>query len=247
MNLSTFVRKIRYRVLPNLKYLPQSRFRHCQCCLKPSLIISFSNSEEFKLCIRCRANLRYEMLAMMLRKHCPDLGALSDKVIVELDPNSPLPMQFEGGINYIKTYYSTSVPVGFVNADGLRCEDLMQTSFDDASVDVIISSDVLEHVPDIEAAFKETKRILKPGGFHIFTVPPRSKTTKRAEIVEGKTKLLMEPDYHSDPLNPKGILAYWDFGVDAIELFSKSGLDVSIIDGPKGKSGRLVWMAKKTI
>ncbi len=55
----------------------------------------------------------------------------------------------------------------------------------------------------------------------------------------------MEPDYHSDPLNPKGILAYWDFGIDAIELFSKSGLDVSIIDGPKGKSGRLVWMARK--
>ena len=75
--------------------------------------------------------------------------------------------------NYIKTYYSTSVPVGFINADGLRCENIKQTSFDDTSVDVMISSDVLEHVPDIEAAFIETKRILKLSGFQIFTVPPR--------------------------------------------------------------------------
>lgn len=242
MNFYTFANKIRYRVLPNLKYLPQSSFRRCQCCLKPSLIISFSDGEEFKLCIRCRANLRYEMLAMMFRKYCSDL---SSKVIVELDHNSPLSKQFMGSNNYIKTYYSASTSVGFVNGAGLRCEDITQTSFNDSSVDVIISSDVLEHVSNIETAFKETKRILKNGGFHIFTVPPRPKTIKRAEFVEGKTRLFMEPDYHSDPLNPEGILAYWDFGVDAIELFSKSGLDVSIIDGPKGKDGRLVWMAKK--
>jgi hypothetical protein len=46
-------------------------------------------------------------------------------------------------------------------------------------------------------------------------------------------------------LYPKGILAFWDFGTDATELFSSSGLDVSLVSGPEGKDQRLVWKASK--
>ena len=58
-------------------------------------------------------------------------------------------------------------------------------------------------------------------------------------------QFLEEPDYHSDPLDPKGILAFWDFGTDATELFSSSGQDVSIVSGAEGKDQRLVWKASK--
>lgn len=242
MTFTELYRKLYKTVLPGIKYLGQSRVRRCQCCRMLSFIISFSEGEEFKLCIRCRANLRYEMLALALRKYCPDL---SNKVIWEIDRQSPLSI-FLGGLDgYIRSYYSPEDPVGFVNANGLRCEDITHSSFSDKSVDVIISSDVLEHVSNIKAAFSETARILKPGGFHLFTVPPRSQTIKRADIISGDVVLYTEPDYHRDPLNPNGILAYWDFGTDAIELFSESGLEISIVDGPKGKDRRLVWMARK--
>jgi len=43
--------------------------------------------------------------------------------------------------------------------------------FETASIDVIIHSDTLEHIPDPKAALKESWRILKEGGHLFYTVP----------------------------------------------------------------------------
>jgi len=243
MIFKTLVNKLLCRVLPNIKYLPQSKFRTCGICLKPSLFISLSEGEEVKLCIWCRANLRYEMLAEYLRLICPDLRNLT---VLEIGPSSPLSPLLANSNKYIPTYFSPIDKPGSIRYDGVQCEDITKLTLEDNSIDIIISSDVLEHVPDIKAAFRETKRVLRQGGFHLFTVPPRDKTIKRAEINDkGKICHLTEPDYHSDPLNPKGILAFWDFGVDAIQLFAMEGLEITIVSGPKGKDQRIVWKALK--
>jgi SAM-dependent methyltransferase len=42
---------------------------------------------------------------------------------------------------------------------------------DDWSVDIIFSSNALEHVEDLPAAFAEFRRVLKPGGFSIHVLP----------------------------------------------------------------------------
>jgi SAM-dependent methyltransferase len=44
-------------------------------------------------------------------------------------------------------------------------------SVSDASFDILIACDVLEHVPDDRQAIHEIRRILKPGGTAILTVP----------------------------------------------------------------------------
>lgn len=41
--------------------------------------------------------------------------------------------------------------------------------------DIVISQDVLEHVFDAPAVFREIARTLRSGGIHIFTVPTTSK------------------------------------------------------------------------
>ena len=41
----------------------------------------------------------------------------------------------------------------------------------DEVFDAVLSADVLEHVPDIDAALRETVRILKPGGKLLATFP----------------------------------------------------------------------------
>jgi SAM-dependent methyltransferase len=49
--------------------------------------------------------------------------------------------------------------------------DATRLPFADASFDRIIASEVLEHVPDDGAAFRELARVLKPGGTIAVTVP----------------------------------------------------------------------------
>lgn len=50
-------------------------------------------------------------------------------------------------------------------------ESLLDIPLPDASVDVVLSTQVLEHITDHERAASELCRILKPGGFAIITVP----------------------------------------------------------------------------
>ncbi len=242
--LARLPQRLRTRVLPNLRHLRGSRVRQCRCCLRRTLYLSLSDGDEFKVCIRCGANHRYEMLAEYLRAACPDLPRLS---VVELDPRSPLRRLLSGAGTYVRTYYSPDQPAGTLRGDGARCEDITRLTLADASVDVLISSDVLEHVPDVRAAFSETARVLRPGGFHLFTVPPRAVTRQRAEVSNGQVVHLLEPEYHSDPLDPAGILAYWDFGRDAAELFEVPGLTVRVVAGPEGRDGRLLWRATRDL
>ena len=42
---------------------------------------------------------------------------------------------------------------------------------DDESVDIAVACDVIEHLPDDEAAVRELVRVLRPGGLALVTVP----------------------------------------------------------------------------
>ncbi len=53
----------------------------------------------------------------------------------------------------------------------LCVSDAMRLPFRDGSFDVIVALDILEHLPDDEAALREFYRVLKPGGRVIATVP----------------------------------------------------------------------------
>src|SRR5262249_51652729 len=54
---------------------------------------------------------------------------------------------------------------------GVRSEDLTRLTYPDASFDLVLTSETLEHVPDLGAALAETRRVLVPGGRHLFTIP----------------------------------------------------------------------------
>ena len=55
--------------------------------------------------------------------------------------------------------------------DGVRSEDLTRLTYADASFDLVLTSETLEHVPDLKVALGEIHRVLVPGGRHIFTIP----------------------------------------------------------------------------
>lgn len=111
--------------------------------------------------------------------------------------------------------------------ESLRHEDVTALSFDDRSFDAIVSCDVLEHVPDYRGALREFSRVLKPGGRLLLTVPfmdNSEQTTVRALLLaDGSIEHLEEPEYHGDPLDPKGVLAYYNFGWDVLDEVRQAG------------------------
>ena len=54
---------------------------------------------------------------------------------------------------------------------GYKVEDIKKTSLDNESADLIVASEVLEHITNYELAVKEIWRTLKPGGTAIISVP----------------------------------------------------------------------------
>lgn len=54
---------------------------------------------------------------------------------------------------------------------GLASADALRLPFAEHSFDVVICSEVLEHIPDYRAALAEVSRVLKPGGLFCASVP----------------------------------------------------------------------------
>lgn len=128
--------------------------------------------------------------------------------------------------------------------DGARNEDISHLTYADASFDLVLSSETLEHVPDFRAALRETRRVLRPGGRHIFTVPiaaSRSTTVARAELRgDGEIVHHMTPLYHGRGAGlyryiPVGgdMLAYTEFGLDLVEEIRDAGFEPELMRGDR--------------
>jgi len=120
-----------------------------------------------------------------------------------------------------------------VNGVNVRNEDLTEMTLADGSADLIVHQDVLEHIPSYGAAFKETLRVLKPGGRSIFTAPffhCLNETFVRARILaDGSLEHFAPEERHGDPLSPEGILSFYNFGWNLLDdLWAAGFVDVSL-------------------
>lgn len=107
--------------------------------------------------------------------------------------------------------------------------DLQRIDFPDATFDILLSSDVLEHVRDATAAFSEIHRVLKPGGVHVFTVPYDPSSAENIRLVDTSGPvdvMLCRPHLHGDPLSA-GVLAYRVFGRRLITDLDRCGFDTT--------------------
>ncbi len=218
------------------------RAGRCQCWQRLTIFLAHKNrSPEFRACLFCSANERYELLATEIRQRFGE--KLSEMSVLELDPRSPLKALLSGARIYIRSFYEEGC--SSEQRDGAVCKDITALKFENNSLDLIVSSDVLEHVPRLDRAFSETARVLKPGGVHLFTVPPRAMTKRRAVFRDGEVVHIEPPEHHLDPLSPKGVLAFWDIGPDLATTLPTEGLDIRIVRGPVGDAGRVVWIAER--
>ncbi len=106
-------------------------------------------------------------------------------------------------------------------------QDLQALDLRDASFDIVVTNEVLEHVPSIDAALSEIYRVLKVGGVHIGTVPFmyfQDESIVRARMENGRVVHLMEPEYHGNPVDPEGgALAFEIPGWNLLERARSTG------------------------
>ena len=124
-------------------------------------------------------------------------------------------------------YLGRAIPLGSTRADGVRNESVTGLSFAAGSFRHLLSFDVFEHVPDYPAALAECARVLRPGGYLLFTVPFLShaeQTLVRARVgPDGNIDHLEEPEYHGDPMVADGCLCFYHFGWDLLAVCRAAG------------------------
>lgn len=149
----------------------------------------------------------------------------------------PLPdlLKATGWVEVVLSQYKPKKPLGKVLAKGVTNQNLECLTFADDSLDIVITSDVMEHVRLDDRAHREIYRVLKTGGIYIFTVPHNrawDETLIRVQIIDpddpSKDVHLLEPEYHGDTNSDEGggVLAYRTYGKDVETFLAGLGFEV---------------------
>jgi SAM-dependent methyltransferase len=114
------------------------------------------------------------------------------------------------GCEYLGDDYVGGTMVNY-QGTAVRAETLLDLSFEDDSLDLVMHFDVLEHVPDWQRSLHECRRVLRVGGTLVFTTPFYNfleNNIVRAKIVNGNVMHLLPPGYHGNPVSNQGALVF---------------------------------------
>jgi SAM-dependent methyltransferase len=178
-------------------------------------VLGAAATRENYFCIWCRRNWRMRQLAGHVRAHvrCARVYEPATRGVLARR------LQRAAASYSVSEYFDGAAPGSTIG--GIRHEDLQQLTFDDGAFDLVITSEVLEHVADPWLAFKEIRRVLRPGGRHVFTVPTIPGTVTRS-------RRGLPVVYHGDPMRSDGALVVTDYGDDLPDLLRLHGFDTSV-------------------
>lgn len=178
--------------------------------------------DEF-LCQSCGSIPRERALMLAIERLFP---AWREATVHESSPApraASLRLAREAG-EYIPSQYFTDAAPGQWR-DGVMVQDLENLSFEDESIDLHVTQDVLEHVFDPERVFQEVARTLRPGGMHIFTTPlvrGAEASRRRARLGSAGVEHLLPAEYHGNPISDEGSLVTFDWGYDILEVIHEA-------------------------
>lgn len=199
-------------------------------------------------CPSCGGINRWRMLArgllLYLRgrgfsaRTIPELAAeLPRRGLVVYDTYSMYALARElksAGASFLTSEFYPDIAPGTELSPNHFCQDLSRLTFASESLDVVLTTDVFEHVRLHREAFRECFRVLRPEGALIFTVPhdmqqPRNQVY--VEIVDPndptKDRDLLPRTFHGDPLGTGGALVYRIYGRELLSELEQAGFLVS--------------------
>jgi len=198
------------------------RFSVCPLC-GPSLLVKLADDAISVRCVRCRASAIHLSIFQVLQRLYPDLSRLA---VYEMSSRGPLfrYLQARAGQFTCSEFFDDVVPGAYRGE--IQCQDVQALTYCDASFDLCTSTEVFEHVPDDRRGFREIRRVLRPGGRFVFTVPLTEAlaTVERAVLTDGTIRHLLEPEFHGDAIRGQGkVLCFRNYGLDIVDRLRASG------------------------
>lgn len=172
--------------------------------------------------------------------------------ILDTDSFSSINGVLRGLPGYTHSQFRPDLRNGEILPDGSANVNLLDIPFKEGSFDVIMTSDVMEHVAEDDRAHREIFRCLAPQGAYVFTVPydrclvGNRKLTQRSG--KGMPHFVLEKHVHGDPHASSGIVAHRVYGQQLIRDLCDIGYDVRFedIESPaQGIFGGDLFLARK--
>lgn len=211
------------------------RTGRCPAC-GPTLLVKLANDAISVRCLRCRGSAIHMSILQVLSRLYPDM---SGTAAYEMSSRGPLfeYMRARAGRFAYSEYFDDVMP-GVFRGD-VQCQDVQALTFENAAFDLCTSTEVFEHVPDDRRGFREIRRVLRPGGRFVFTVPltGAAVTVERAVMEDGAIRYLLEPEYHGDVIRGQGkVLCFRNYGADICDRLAEAGFrDCRIADPDPGR------------
>jgi len=173
----------------------------------------------------------YVLSGILCRRDSPVFEWASDKNfrVLESSARGSYPPMLEDKFDYYNTEYD---PAKIEAGDEPRkYADFQKLHYEKDMFDVVIASDVFEHVRNDEKGYCEIFRVLKKGGSFILTVPynhQNATTVKRVDTSGEEDVHILEPEYHGGGGHT---LTYRNYGRDLLSLLRGIGFSVAYVEG----------------
>lgn len=171
----------------------------------------YGEAMDNRLCPKCLSLERHRLLWLYLKEKT---GFFTDNLkVLHFAPEQPFLKRFRALKNLDYTTADIDSPIADLNLD------VTEMNIPDNQYDVLICNHVLEHVDNVDKAFSEIKRVLKPGGWAILMVP-----------INPDVDTFEDPSV-TDPEERKRLFGQYDhvrqFGRDYADVLSKAGFKVT--------------------
>lgn len=184
-------------------------------------------------CPFCNSSMRSRLLADMILRtfKVPDICLngwvklpVSQKLIVA-------EVSQAGNLHgFLKQLQHISYSENDADDPNIAHQDLTKLSYPDNNFDLLIHSEVIEHIADFEGALKESLRVVKLYGTVIFTTPVLWSriSLQVADKINGEIISHITPSFHGagEAFNR----VFWEWGGDFVDKCEKLGIYFDHID-----------------
>jgi len=231
------------------------RLGQCNVCGRPSVFFcdDVRQAREQLVCAFCGATSRYRSIARGVLRAVAEKTGVRGASIASLaskrsgttlhiydtqvaSPSYRIPEMLSRCpfIHVQTSRFKPERPPGEALGEGITNQNLEALTFGDQTFDLVITSDVMEHVRLADQAHREIRRVLRPGGIYLFTVPhfrDRDETVMRVRIHApddpGRDEDILPREYHGDGNSESGqALVYRHFALDLDREFEGLGFTV---------------------